>query len=85
MRVLELLRIDTIPELAFKKPAGHHLLFPELVRREPIFSHKCASATDHRSVRSRCRLLRSSSIFITGLHAGGLRPTEIGGVILKIE
>jgi hypothetical protein len=36
---------------------------------------------DHLSVRSRCRLLRSSSIFITGLRAGGPRPTEIGGVI----
>src|ERR1700694_4412214 len=36
---------------------------------------------DHRSARSRCRLLRSSSIVITGVRWGGPRPTEIGGVI----
>ena len=37
MRILELMGVDTIPNLAFKKPAGHQLLFPELVakRGEP--------------------------------------------------
>jgi hypothetical protein len=38
MRILELLRVDTIPNLALKKPAGHKWLFPEFIRREPIFS-----------------------------------------------
>jgi hypothetical protein len=36
---------------------------------------------DHRSARSRSRLLRSSLIDITGLRAGGPRPTDIGGAI----
>jgi hypothetical protein len=35
--MLELMRVDTIPNLAFKKPAGHQLLVPELIGREPIF------------------------------------------------
>src|SRR6266852_3221786 len=43
-------------------------------------SHR-AIEVDHRSARSRCRLLLSSSIVITGLRWGGSRPTEIGGVI----
>jgi hypothetical protein len=37
MRILELVRVDSIPNLAFKKPAGYQLLFPELVRRKAIF------------------------------------------------
>src|SRR5664280_3380473 len=41
----------------------------------------CAIEVDHRSARSRCRLLRSSPIVITGLRGGGSRPIKIGGVI----
>src|SRR5450759_3267950 len=86
MRILELVRVDTIPNLAFKKPAGHQLLIPEQVGREAIFRQQMcerhrAIEIDHRSARSRCISLRSSSIVITGLRAGGPRPTEIGGVI----
>jgi hypothetical protein len=36
--MLELVRIDAIPNLALKKPARHQLLLPERIWREPIFS-----------------------------------------------
>src|SRR5271170_4857879 len=86
MRILQPLRIDAIPNLAFKKPAGHQLQVPELIRWESIFCQQMCERhrtieIDHRSARSRCRLLRSSSIVITGLRAGGPRPIESGGVI----
>src|ERR1700676_5104692 len=86
MRILELLRVDAIPNFAFEKPTGHQLLIPKLIRRKPVFGQKMcerhrAIEIDHRSARSRCRWLRSSTIFITGLRPGGPRPTETGGVI----
>src|SRR5947209_5412306 len=86
MRILELVRVDTIPDLALKKPARYQMLFPELLRGEPIFGQQMnqrhrAIEIDHRSPRSRSRLLRSLSIVMTGLRSGGVRPTEIGGVI----
>ena len=37
MRSLELVRVDTIPNLAFQKSAGYQLLIPQLIRRESIF------------------------------------------------
>jgi hypothetical protein len=37
MRILELMRVDPIPNLAFEKPAGNQWLIPENVRREAIF------------------------------------------------
>ena len=62
------------------------LLIPEQVGREAIFRQQMCERhrtieIDHRSARLRCRWLRSSSIFMTGLRAGGPRPIEIGGVI----
>jgi hypothetical protein len=86
MRILELLCIDAVPNLALKKPAGHQLLIPEQIGREPICCQQMcerhgAIKIDHRSARSRCRLLRSSSMVITGLRGGGPRPTDNGGVI----
>jgi hypothetical protein len=40
MRILGLLRVDTIPNFALKKPAGYQLLFLELKRRAPIFGQQ---------------------------------------------
>src|SRR3984957_16816167 len=86
MRILQLVRVDPIPNPAFEKPAGHQLLIPERIRREPVFSQPMcerhrAIEIDHRSARSRCRLRKSWSIVMTGWRGGGPRPTEIGGVI----
>jgi hypothetical protein len=53
----------------------------EAIFRQQMCERRRAIEIDHRSARSRCRWLRSSSIFITGLRAGGPRPTEIGGII----
>jgi hypothetical protein len=53
----------------------------EAIFRQQMCERRRAIEIDHRSARSRCRWLRSSSIFIPGLRAGGPRPTEIGGVI----
>ena len=86
MRILQLVRVDPIPNPAFEKPAGHQLLIPERIRQEPVFRQPMrerhrAIEIDHRSARSRCRLRKNSSIVITGWPGGGPRPTEIGGVI----
>jgi hypothetical protein len=36
MRILQLMRVDPIPNFAFEKPAGHQRLFPERVRGKPV-------------------------------------------------
>jgi hypothetical protein len=36
MRILELVRVDAIPNLAFKKPTGHQWLIPDQVGRKPL-------------------------------------------------
>jgi hypothetical protein len=55
MRILELICVDTIPNLALKEPAGHQLLLPEQVGREAIFCQQMCerhSAIDRSSIRS---------------------------------
>src|ERR1700744_2538991 len=86
VRMLELVRIDAIPNLVLKKPARHQLFVPERIWREPIFSQQMrerhrAIEINHRSARSRCKSRKSSSTVMTGRRGGGPRPTEIGGVI----
>jgi hypothetical protein len=44
MRILEVVRVDTVPNLAFKKPAGYQLLIPGSAGNRSS-ANKCASAT----------------------------------------
>src|SRR6266436_8833704 len=46
MRILELMRIDPIPNLAFEKPAGNQWPIPEQVGGNRSSTNSCASATE---------------------------------------
>lgn len=85
VRMLELVPVDAIANLARRKPARHQLLLPERIWREPILRQPMrarhrAIELNHRSARSRCTLRKSSSIVITGWRGGGVELVAPGSL-----